>query len=90
MQKTTESRLWGLMMTTVICAIGFIPVWIYIGIRLLARPDGFWQELALGTLGVFALGGVQFILLFFVIIFLASVWSVVGDDIKRQRRNQNR
>lgn len=87
MQKVTESRLWGLMMTLVILAFGFIPIWIYIVIRLLAQPDGFWQELVLGTVGIWALGGIQLVLLIFMVIFLVSVWSVVADDVRRSRRD---
>jgi hypothetical protein len=60
-------------------AIGFIPIWIYIGFRLLTQP--------VGTLELVALAGFQFILLIFLIIYLFAIWSVIEvekEDVPKE------
>ncbi|KPJ85444.1 hypothetical protein AMJ57_03060 [Parcubacteria bacterium SG8_24] len=55
--------------------IALIPTWLYILARLLLEPDGFWQEVVVLGLGVWVLGGIQIMLLIFLIYFLVSMWS---------------
>jgi hypothetical protein len=56
--------------TIFIVAFCGIPTWIWLSIRTITNPEGFWQEFALGILGVWLLGGLQVALL---IIFLALI-----------------
>jgi NADH:ubiquinone oxidoreductase subunit 6 (subunit J) len=56
--------------------VAFIPSWIYFIANVLVQPEGFWQQIALGALGIFFLGSFQLIFIVFYIIILVSViWS---------------
>lgn len=51
----------GVVGTVVIAFLALIPTWIFLGAREIAEPQGFWQELAFGTLGFWVLGSAQFV-----------------------------
>ena len=62
-----------------IALLGFIvcgiPAWIFLGVRALVAPQGFWQEMVLGTLGVWVLGGLQvvgIVIFLFLLLFLLT------------------
>ena len=53
--------------------VTLIPTWLFLLIRHFTDPNGFWQNLVLVGLGMWFLGGIQIILMFFwvgVVIFL--------------------
>jgi len=53
--------------------VTLIPTWLFLLIRYFTDPNGFWQNLVLVGLGMWFLGGIQIILMFFwvgVVIFL--------------------
>lgn len=58
--------------------VTFIPVWVYVGARILLQPEGFWQELALGAVGIFALAGLQ--VMFLIGAFFAGIWLYTEWD----------
>ena len=53
----------------------FIPVWVYLLARLVFSPTGFWQNLVLFGLGIWILGGIQFLLFIGFIIWMFSIWG---------------
>ncbi len=55
-------------------AIGFIPLWFYLMVRLAFSPNGFWQEFILFGLGVYFLGFIQIILLGLLVWYLWALW----------------
>ena len=63
-----------LMKTFVWTGIFFVPTWIFLLIRMLMSPEGYWQELALGIVGLWVLGGFQLLALIILLIVLAGVW----------------
>ena len=56
-------------------AIAFIPLWIFLGIRSAASPKGFWQNLALGGVALYFLGGIQFLLIIALLALLFFLWK---------------
>lgn len=52
------------------------PAWIYLGFRHLAAPEGFWQEVILGVIGIWALGSLQVFFLVVAIIWVLSIWDL--------------
>lgn len=69
--NTLGKILWSL----VVLAIGLVLVWIYLAVRLLLTPNGFWQELVLVGLGVWVLGFVQLIFGFVALLLIFSIWK---------------
>lgn len=51
----------------------FLPTWIFLGIRYLAAPEGFWQNIVLFGLGVWFLGGLQILGFIVAVIITLSV-----------------
>lgn len=55
------------------------PLWAYLGARHLLNPGDFWQELALGAIGLFVLGAAQITMLILGIggslFILAAIWD---------------
>jgi len=50
-----------------------IPTWLYLGVRLLVEPVGFWQELAVLTIFAVVIGWAQFLLFLGGVIFTVSL-----------------
>lgn len=69
--KTT----WKIIHTTWAFAVMAIPAGVFFLLRGLAEPSGFWQELAVGVIGLFFLGTLQIVLIIFYITFLIGVWD---------------
>lgn len=60
----TRILVW--LATTALC---WIPLWLFLAARWIMSPEGFWQELVLGAIGIWVLGSVQFA--------LAIVWLAI-------------
>ena len=45
--------------------VTLIPTWLFLLIRHFTDPNGFWQNLVLVGLGMWFLGGIQIIFMFF-------------------------
>ncbi|MBI4091009.1 MAG: hypothetical protein HY422_03215 [Candidatus Komeilibacteria bacterium] len=56
-------------------AIALIPFWIYLGIRVLLQPEGFWQNLVLTGIGVWLMGGIQASLFIVLLVVLYFLWA---------------
>ena len=54
--------------------VALIPFWIFLGIKAVASPEGFWQNTVLLGIGVYFLGGIQFFLLALLAIYLSFLW----------------
>ncbi len=56
----------------------FIPVWVFILGRVMLQPEGFWQEIVFYGVGIYILGGIQFLMLIFGTIF--AIWAYAEWD----------
>ena len=74
MARTTPNVLQKIGWTLAGIAIAGIPTWVYLLVRLLLSPEGFWQEAALGGCGIYFGGSVQVILLGILCWFLTHLW----------------
>jgi hypothetical protein len=57
--------------------IALIPTWLYLIVRFLLNPEGFWQEFFLLGLGLYVLGTIQ---LFMALAGLAVTYFVLQDE----------
>jgi RsiW-degrading membrane proteinase PrsW (M82 family) len=81
--EATKDVAVRILMTVIAVAVAFIPLWLFLAVRTFASPEGFWQNLALGVVGIFFLGGVQLFAIIFLLMFLAqAVWA---GPIRRSR-----
>jgi len=55
--------------------VALIPFWTFWGVRTLAQPEGFWQNIFVFGLGFYFGGAMQIILLIFWIVFILTVWA---------------
>jgi hypothetical protein len=70
-----RSNFWtNLLATLIMFVICFIPTWVFLGVRFLLAPHGFWQNFVVVGFGFFCLGAFQLVGL---IIFLAFVANVI-------------
>jgi hypothetical protein len=78
MSKLTESvLLFAVKMTiSVVATVVFlIPAEIVVAAYVFLNPDGFWQRLTIGAIGLIVMGGLQAILLVILAILLFKVWA---------------
>ena len=61
------------------------PTWIFLGIRRLADPEGFWQELAVGIIGYVVLGGFQVLCLVGFVFALVLIWGWVKENLDEDK-----
>jgi O-antigen ligase len=73
--KKFGTRFWQIIYTAIGSLIAFIPVYIFLFLRYLLSPTGFWQKLAFGALGIWLLGSIQLILLISLAVWLWFVWT---------------
>lgn len=52
-----------ILIGTLVWVIALIPTWLYLGVRFLIDPFGFWQELAVFVIFAVVIGWAQFFLL---------------------------
>ena len=64
------------MVIFVVWLVALTPTWLYLGIRFLLGPEGFWQNLVLFGIGALILGSLQFVLFLF---GLFITWGVLDD-----------
>ena len=62
--------------TLLAIAIGFIPVWVFLGAKSLLNPTGFWQNIVTYGAAIYFLGFVQFVLFLFFLYFMWVIWKV--------------
>ena len=88
MMKSFKKLIGGNAFTTVVAklavtvcfwVIALIPMWIYLLIRMVADPSGFWQELAVLIICMIVMGWAQ-VLLAIVAAFI-TVAIIVDDTI---------
>jgi hypothetical protein len=74
--------------TIVVGALALSPTWIYLGIKNMLDPQGFWQNFVLIGAGFWILGGLQILLIILgvvVIFFIVTYQS--GLHLRRRRTN---
>lgn len=64
-----------LFLTVLGIAIAGIPSWLYLLMSSALNPEGFWQNLVMVGVGLYVLGGFQFILLIGLFAWLWAVWT---------------
>ncbi len=64
-----------LLTTIVILVVAFIPLWIWLGLRVVVNPTTFWEKFVLIGAGLYFLGGIQIFLLIVAGFFLFAVWQ---------------
>ena len=52
-----------------------MPIWIYLLVKYLLSPEGFWQNLVLLGLGVWLLGIIQVALWVILLFLLIGIWA---------------
>lgn len=63
------------LLTLAAVVVTFIPVWVFLAVRHVLHPAGFWQNLATGVAGVALLGGIQIFLIVLCVVFLHFLWT---------------
>lgn len=61
--------------TLVSLVVAAIPLWIWLAAHNMLEPNGFWQEIVVLGLGVWILGGLQIIFVFFLLVWLVALWG---------------
>jgi hypothetical protein len=51
------------VLTVVVFVAMLVPTWLYLLVRFLLSPEGFWQNMIVLSIGVYLLGAIQLILL---------------------------
>ena len=63
--------LWSLI-ATIIC---FIPLWMFLGVKLLLKPTGFWQSFVIYGAGIYFLGFIQLLLIVALSVLILLIWK---------------
>jgi len=74
MSKRGRSFFGNVLLSIVLFAICFIPLWIYLLARALLESQGFWQNLILTGIAAYLLGAAQFFLLLGLVFLLLAIW----------------
>ena len=70
-----KSFLTGIGIFLLVTFVCFIPTWIFLGMRMAVGPYGFWENLAILGIGLWALGGFQTIGL--ILWFYFVIWVLL-------------
>lgn len=69
-----EDLLARLKWSIIVIIIAPIPTLIYLAVRFLLSPEGYWQEIILLGIGVWVLGFIQIILIIILLVALYYIW----------------
>lgn len=50
------------LLTAVIWGVALFPLWLFLIVKHLTDPEGFWQNFVMFSFGLWALGGLQIVL----------------------------
>ena len=64
-----------IVLSVIGAAVALIPTWLYMLAKALLTPEGFWQNLLLLGVGIWALDGLQILLLCGLVYWLYFVWT---------------
>jgi hypothetical protein len=78
-QATNKSWIAKIIVLLIIWPIALVPVWLYLLIRYLISPFGFWQELATFLVCAIFIGWIQVIAL---ILAIGMSLVLIFDDLK--------
>ncbi len=59
----------------ILFVICLLPFWLYLLIKLIFAPEGFWQNIFLVGIGVYFLGAIQLALLAILAALLFAIWK---------------
>lgn len=62
-----------IVISILIGLLGLMPTWIFILVKTLLSPDGFWQKFAVYGLGVYFLGALQIV---FLVLVLTAIFEI--------------
>lgn len=76
----------GIFWSLISIFLCLIPLWIFLGVRALLNPTGFWQNFVLYGAGIYILGAAQIGLILILIFVLISIWidKKTLKEIKRR------
>ena len=63
-----------ILLQVIVVLITPIPLWIFMGVRGILNPTGFWQNLVVSGLGLYFLGTAQLFMLVLGIIASVIIW----------------
>lgn len=86
MKRVYSELAMAILESVLAVVVALIPTWVFLAARAFFAPDGFWQELALGVVGLTFLGVIQLVLVVVLVAFLFVVWNAFADGIPRARR----
>ncbi|MDB5194099.1 MAG: hypothetical protein JWN50_113 [Parcubacteria group bacterium] len=79
LSRAPQRRKTGLLLKlgaqVALLLVGGIPTWLFLLIKHLANPTGFWQNLVLYGLGFWVGGAIQLLLLIAVAAFSFIIWT---------------
>ena len=73
--KNSKDTLVKHVFAGIIVILTLIPVWIFLLLKYLLNPEGFWQNLVTYGLGLFFLGSLQIVFIIFGIGLLFSLYE---------------
>ncbi|MBI4992323.1 MAG: hypothetical protein HZB99_03825 [Candidatus Harrisonbacteria bacterium] len=68
-----KETLLKIVVTVFSLAIALTPCWLYLAVKFLLAPEGFWQNLLLLGVGAYFLGFIQLMLIIFWLTFVVKV-----------------
>jgi hypothetical protein len=63
------------VVSLVALAVAMFPFWVWLLVREMLHPEGFWQNLFVFGAGAWLLGGLQIFMLILFVWFIVAVWS---------------
>jgi uncharacterized membrane protein len=75
MKNDWKDRLIQIGFTIVCFALAGIPTYFFLFIKSILNPEGFWQKFLVYGLGIWFVGGLQFILLIIAIFLVFKLWT---------------
>jgi hypothetical protein len=69
-------KMWQTVFSIIALALAGIPTYIFLVAKGALNPEGFWQTFIVLGVGLWLLGGLQFMLFVGAIVFIAYIWTV--------------
>jgi len=79
MKQTTDGLvvvLGKLVFSGLVLALALTPFWLWLGLKSLIGPVGFWQNFLVVGLGVNFLWAIQFVLIVVFLVALVALWEI--------------
>jgi len=74
--RTKGSTITNWILTIILLAMALIPTWLFLLIKNLLNPEGFWQQFVVYGFGLWLFGGLQFVLILAALgILVQVIWE---------------